>query len=97
MNEQDRKQGEVNTGGEEELQSLAANAAGTDDDAIGQLLEHREHLLESRATPIRQMQESLDMLNIKLTNVVDDITSRNGMAIVNAILPDPRNPNYLAQ
>src|SRR5947209_16949308 len=42
------------------------------------------------------MQKALEQMNLKLTEVVSDITGLTGMAIIRAILDGQRNPQALA-
>ena len=46
---------------------------------------------------IQHMQKALELLNVKLTTVVSDITGVTGMAIINAIVAGQRDPLVLAQ
>lgn len=65
--------------------------------AIRALVRHRESLVQSRATHIQHMQKALHLMNVKLTNVLSDITGATGMQIIRAIVAGQRNPRYLAQ
>jgi hypothetical protein len=46
---------------------------------------------------IQHMQKALEQLNVKLTEVVSDITGVTGMSIIQAILRGERDPGQLAQ
>lgn len=57
----------------------------------------REMLVKYRAAHIQHMQKALDLMNLKLTNVLSDITGVTGMTIIRAILAGERDPYQLAQ
>jgi transposase len=56
----------------------------------------RAMLLSYRAAHIQHMQKALDLMNLKLTMVLSDITGLTGMKIIRAILAGERNPASLA-
>lgn len=58
---------------------------------------HREMLIQSRSSHIQHMQKALQQMNLKLTNVVSDITGKTGMSIIRDILAGERDPAKLAQ
>ncbi len=60
-------------------------------------IRHRDNLIKMRATHIQHIQKALQLMNIKLTSVISDITGLTGMSIIKAILNGERNPNVLAQ
>jgi transposase len=60
-------------------------------------LRHRQMLLTYAAHHIQHMQKALQQMNLKLTQVVSDITGVTGMAILKAILAGERDPQHLAQ
>lgn len=64
--------------------------------AIRALARHRDMLLRYRASHIQHMQKALDLMNLKLTVVLGDITGQTGMLIIRAILAGERNPQQLA-
>ena len=43
------------------------------------------------------MQKALELMNLKLTNVISDITGVTGMEIIRAILTGEHRPAILAQ
>ena len=51
----------------------------------------REMLVKSAATHIQHMQKALQQMNLRLDNVVSDITGRTGMRILKAILGGERD------
>ena len=59
---------------------------------------HRQRcmLVSHASTHIQHMQKALDQMNLKLTNVISDITGVTGMAIIRSILAGERNPKKLA-
>lgn len=64
--------------------------------SIRALVRHREMLVRYRAAHIQHMQKALQLMNIKLTNVLSDITGVTGMKIIRAILAGERDPQVLA-
>jgi hypothetical protein len=52
-------------------------------------LRHREALIEDRATHVHRMPKELALMNVRLTEVVSDITGMTGMDIVRAIAAGP--------
>jgi len=58
-------------------------------------MRHRKNLLQMAATHIMMMQKAMEQMNIKLQNVIADITGKSGMAIIDAILQGERNPENL--
>jgi transposase len=65
--------------------------------AIRSLVRHREMLVQARSTHIQHMQKALTIMNLRLTNVLSDITGVTGMKILRAILAGERDPQVLAQ
>ena len=49
------------------------------------------------ASHVQHMQKAMEQMNVKLTEVVSDITGLTGMAIIGAILEGQRDPIQLAQ
>lgn len=64
--------------------------------AIRSVVRHREMLIKYRSAHIQHMQKALDLMNIRLTNVLSDITGVTGMKIIRAIVAGERNPEVLA-
>jgi len=60
-------------------------------------LRHRQMLLTSAAHHIQHMHKALQQMNLKLTQVVSDLTGVTGMAIIKAILAGERDPQHLAK
>ena len=60
-------------------------------------MRHRKQLTESYAMQIQLMQKAFEQMNIKLSNVLSDITGKSGMAIIEAILRGERDACRLAQ
>jgi transposase len=54
-------------------------------------------LVEDASRFILRMQKALEQMNVKLTEVISDITRTTGMAIVRAIVGGERDPQLLAQ
>jgi transposase len=65
--------------------------------ALRSIVRHREMLVRYRSAHIQHMQKALTQMNLRLTNVLSDITGVTGMKIIRAILAGERNPQVLAQ
>jgi len=64
--------------------------------AIRSLVRHREMLVQYRSAHIQHMQKALTQMNLRLTNVLSDITGVTGLKIIRAIVAGERNPRVLA-
>jgi transposase len=64
--------------------------------AIRSLVRHREMLVKYRSAHIQHMQKALTLMNLRLTNVLSDITGVTGLNIIRAIVAGERNPMALA-
>jgi transposase len=64
--------------------------------AIRSLVRHREMLVHYRSAHIQHMQKALIQMNLRLTNVLSDITGVTGMKIIRTILAGEHNPQVLA-
>jgi transposase len=64
--------------------------------AIRCLVRHREMLVQYRSAHIQHMQKALTLMNLRLTNVLSDITGVTGLNIIRTILAGERNPQRLA-
>jgi transposase len=60
-------------------------------------MRHRKNLTDMAATHIHMMQKAMEQMNIKLQNVIADITGKSGQAIIEAILEGERRPEVLVQ
>jgi transposase len=78
---------------------LLAGAFRPDDQVcvLRRYLRHRQRLLTSAAHHMQHMHKALQQMNLKLTQVVSDITGATGMAILKAILAGERDPVTLAK
>jgi transposase len=65
--------------------------------AVRALVRHRDNLIRYRAAHIQHMQKELEQMNLKLVNVVADVTGVTGMTIIRAILRGERDPKQLAR
>jgi transposase len=65
--------------------------------AIRSLVSHREMLVEYRSAHIQHMQKALTQMNLRLTNVLSDITGFTGLKILRAIIAGEHNPQVLAR
>ncbi len=64
--------------------------------ALRALARHRDNLIRYRSAHIQHMQKALQLMNIKLTEVVSDITGVTGLSIIRAIVAGQRDPHQLA-
>lgn len=64
---------------------------------IRTLLRYRENLTKAKSRHIQRMQKSLELMSIKLNNVISDITGVTGLAIIKAILNNERDTHKLAE
>jgi len=60
-------------------------------------LRQRQMLIRYAGQHVQHMQKALEQMNVKLTEVVSDITGATGMAIIEAILHGQRDPLALAK
>lgn len=58
---------------------------------------HRHSLVEDQSRFILRMQKAMEQMNIKLTEVLADVTGVSGLAIIKAILAGERDPKKLAR
>lgn len=65
--------------------------------AIRALVRQREMLVQYRAAHIQHMQKALQLMNLRLTNVLSDITGVTGMKIIRAIVAGEQDPEKLAR
>lgn len=64
--------------------------------AIRSLVRHREMLVQYRSAHIQHMQKALTLMNLRLTNVLSDISGVTGLKIIRAIVAGEHNPQVLA-
>lgn len=57
---------------------------------------HRQSLLADAGRHVQRMQKALEQMNVKLTEVVSDVTGQTGLAILKAIVAGERDPARLA-
>jgi transposase len=57
---------------------------------------HRQALIADASRYIQRIQKALELMNVKLTEVVSDVTGVTGMAIIRAIVAGQRDPVQLA-
>jgi transposase len=57
---------------------------------------HRSTLVSTASDWIRRMQKTLELMNVKLTEVLSDITGLSGINIIEAIISGERDPYKLA-
>ena len=63
---------------------------------IRNLARHRNGLLKGASKEVQHMQKAMEQMNIKLTNVISDITGVSGQRIITAILTGERNTQVLS-
>jgi transposase len=59
-------------------------------------LRQRSMLIAMASRAVQHMQKALEQMNLKLTEVVSDITGKTGMTIICAILAGERDAQTLA-
>lgn len=59
-------------------------------------MRHRKNLTQNYATHVLHMQKAFEQMNVKLHNVLADITGKSGLLMVQAILAGERNAEKLA-
>ncbi len=64
--------------------------------ALRDMIRHRANLLRFRASHIQHIQKILQLMNLKLTNVISDVTGTTGMHILRSIVNGNTDPKYLA-
>jgi len=64
--------------------------------AVRAYLRQRAMLIDYRAAHIQHMQKALLQMNLRLTQVLSDITGTTGLAIIRAIVAGERDPHRLA-
>jgi transposase len=65
--------------------------------ALRSLVRHREMLLRYRASHIQHIQKALEQMNLKLTNVLSDVTGVTGLKILRDIIAGVHDPEQLAK
>lgn len=65
--------------------------------AVRALVRHRHNMIESSTREIQHMQKALQQMNVKLTNVLSDLTGETGMKIIRDIVAGERDPHQLAR
>jgi transposase len=63
---------------------------------IRNLSRHRDNLLRASSKEVLHMQKSMELMNIKLANVIGDILGKSGQDIIQAILCGERDAKRLA-
>jgi transposase len=59
-------------------------------------MRHRKNLTQNYSVHVLHMQKAFEQMNIKLHNVLADITGKSGQSIIKAILSGERDPEKLA-
>lgn len=78
---------------------LLASAFRPDDETcvLRSYMRQREGLVIQASEHIQHMQKALELMNVKLTEVLSDVTGATGMAIIDDILAGKRDPTELAK
>ncbi len=78
---------------------LLSSAFRPDDDTcvLRSYMRQREALVIQAGQHIQHMQKALELMNVKLTEVLSDVTGMTGMAIIDDILAGKRDPEELAK
>lgn len=63
---------------------------------IRNIARHRDGLLKASSKEVLHMQKSMELMNIKLVNVLSDILGKSGQDIIQAILDGERDASNLA-
>lgn len=66
-------------------------------ESVREICRHRKNLINNAADYIKKMQKSLRLMNIRLDNVLRDVTGKSGQLIIKAIINGERNGVNLAQ
>ncbi len=59
--------------------------------------QNRDNLIRYRSAHIQHMQKAMQLMNVKLSQVVTDITGVTGLSIIRAIVAGERDPHQLAE
>jgi transposase len=59
------------------------------------MVREREDVIEMGSTYVNKMQKAMELMNIKLTNVLSQVHGASGIRIIEAILQGERNPEKL--
>ena len=78
---------------------LLSSAFRPDDETcvLRSYMRQRDGLVIQAGQHIQQMQKALELMNVKLTEVLSDVTGTTGMAIIEDILAGKRDPKELAK
>ncbi len=70
-----------------------------DDNAcvVRALVRQRQELVDSSARQVQLLQKALTQMNVRLTEVVSDVTGKTGMTIIRSIVAGVRDPAALAK
>jgi hypothetical protein len=58
---------------------------------IRNLSRHRDNLIKAASREVLHMQKSMELMNIKLTNVISDILGKSGQAIIRSVIEGERD------
>ena len=75
-------------------QTAAQQEHGADGAQKRSYVRQRGMLVKSAATHIQHMQKALQQMNLRLDNVVTDITGQTGMRFIKAILAGERDAQF---
>lgn len=63
---------------------------------LREMTRYRQEIIEERTLELNRIQSVLEVCNIKLGNVITDISGKSGMAILRAIISGETNPVILS-
>jgi transposase len=63
---------------------------------VRNLSRHRDNLIKTASREVLHMQKAMELMNIKLVNVISDILGKSGQDIISAIIAGERNACQLA-
>jgi len=66
-------------------------------ESVREYSRHRKSLIENASDYIKKMQKSLRLMNVRLDNVLRDVTGQSGQAIIKAILDGERDAKKLSE
>jgi len=65
--------------------------------SLRDLTRQRKNIIYDMTRQVQRMKKAMELMNIKLQNVISDITGKSGMNIINAILEGEHCPKRLSQ
>jgi transposase len=75
----------------------ASHVPESDIKKLRSYVRQREEIIGMGAQHINHMQKALDLMNIKVHNVISEVTGVSGLAMIRAIIAGERNPETLVE